>query len=484
MSTTPQVTKKSDKPTLSDKEIDLIFRKLEPYLRVGLSLHAAALKADIPKSTVYDLYAENEEFVVSKQYSDQLSDNVKRGIRRSLEEGKYLHKGKHGYYKDNNQLLRPDSDNYSLLKIAWRQRLEGITLDEVAANLNKSHYSQAVDVGGHKHKPFKVTKNLLSKLFRDPFYSGVLLYGDEAVDLTSIYDFVPMIEVSDFLKINEHDKIAKVLKQRLRGRKGGSVKADLLRGLVNCGECDETMTTGITTKRLKGEVTNYFYYRCGNPNCKQFNKSVRAKIIMDFVVKFLEENKFTCKKIYDHYVKEMGKTIKEKEEELETQYRSLLHYKKSIETKIQQIKDLLLENKESDIREIFTKDLKAEEKKLIENAKAIKEIKEAKNTNKKAILTYSEFLELFDSLPVRFQKEKTMKGRDYMIRKIFSNFSVTGKNVKGYELTEPYRTFIAKGFVTHGRDAEIRTRGLTHPKGARYQAAPRPVTSSISAKNS
>jgi len=28
----------------------------------------------------------------------------------------------------------------------------------------------------------------------------------------------------------------------------------------------------------------------------------------------------------------------------------------------------------------------------------------------------------------------------------------------------------------NGRDAEIRTRGLTHPKGARYQAAPRPVT--------
>src|SRR5712664_781044 len=28
-----------------------------------------------------------------------------------------------------------------------------------------------------------------------------------------------------------------------------------------------------------------------------------------------------------------------------------------------------------------------------------------------------------------------------------------------------------------GRDAEIRTRDLTHPKGARYQAAPRPVKS-------
>ncbi len=30
-----------------------------------------------------------------------------------------------------------------------------------------------------------------------------------------------------------------------------------------------------------------------------------------------------------------------------------------------------------------------------------------------------------------------------------------------------------------GRDAEIRTRDLTHPKGARYQAAPRPVKPSL-----
>lgn len=64
--------KKSGKPPLTGKEIDLIFRKLEPYLRVGLSLHAAALKADVPKSTVYDLYAENKEFAeiidATKQY--------------------------------------------------------------------------------------------------------------------------------------------------------------------------------------------------------------------------------------------------------------------------------------------------------------------------------------------------------------------------------------------------------------------------------
>jgi hypothetical protein len=30
--------------------------------------------------------------------------------------------------------------------------------------------------------------------------------------------------------------------------------------------------------------------------------------------------------------------------------------------------------------------------------------------------------------------------------------------------------------VRNGRDGEIRTRDLTHPKRARYQAAPRPVS--------
>lgn len=57
-------------------------------------------------------------FVLSKQYSDKLSDDVKRGMRRSTEEGKYLSKAKHGYYRDRNQILRPDGSNFVLLKDA------------------------------------------------------------------------------------------------------------------------------------------------------------------------------------------------------------------------------------------------------------------------------------------------------------------------------------------------------------------------------
>lgn len=47
---------KVGKKPLVDEEVDLIFRKLEPYLKKGLSLHKACLEAQIPKSTAYDLY--------------------------------------------------------------------------------------------------------------------------------------------------------------------------------------------------------------------------------------------------------------------------------------------------------------------------------------------------------------------------------------------------------------------------------------------
>ena len=45
----------------SDKT-DEIFRKVEPFLKCGLSLHKACLQAQIPKSTAYDLYRNNKAF--------------------------------------------------------------------------------------------------------------------------------------------------------------------------------------------------------------------------------------------------------------------------------------------------------------------------------------------------------------------------------------------------------------------------------------
>lgn len=62
MATTKEKSKKPSNQPLKESEIDLIFRKLEPFLMTGLSLSRAISKAEVSRSTVYQLYGENEQF--------------------------------------------------------------------------------------------------------------------------------------------------------------------------------------------------------------------------------------------------------------------------------------------------------------------------------------------------------------------------------------------------------------------------------------
>lgn len=388
-------------------------------------------------------------FVLSKQYSDQLSDNVKRGNKRSIEEGKYISKGKHGYYKDRNQVLRPDGDNFTLIKNAWKMRLENKKLQDIATYLNESRYSVPDGIGGEAHKPYRMDVKRLSELFKDTFYAGVLAFGETQktiVNLTEIYDFVPMIEVDEFLKINRFDSIEKALKQKFRGHSDGTIKADLLRGAVICAYCDEPMTAGITPKKNRnGTRTNYFYYRCDTPKCFYKGKSIRAKVITEFVNEFLEFHKFTSKSIYEHYVSEMKSVIREKEGELDSRRRSLNMEKRVIEDRIEKTKLLLLDEKDTFIKETFKRDLKVKEDGLTGILDDIEKIKQAQGQNKEAIYSYKEFLELFDNLPVTLRKTKTLKEKDFIIRKIFLNFTIKDKKVASYQLNQPFDGFIKEG---------------------------------------
>lgn len=82
-------TNTTGRPALTADEIDVIFRKLEPYLRSGLSVHKACLESGVPKSTVYDLMEENtifaEKIETAKQFmSIAISNVVMEKLRKIL----------------------------------------------------------------------------------------------------------------------------------------------------------------------------------------------------------------------------------------------------------------------------------------------------------------------------------------------------------------------------------------------------------------
>jgi DNA invertase Pin-like site-specific DNA recombinase len=110
-------------------------------------------------------------FVLSKQYSDQLSDAVTRGTSHKTFEGK-THVVKLGYYVDKNFRLCNDGNNFNLIKQAWIMRLDKTnTLEVISQYLNDNNLSKATN-HGKKRALFRMTVKRLSELFKDSVYCG------------------------------------------------------------------------------------------------------------------------------------------------------------------------------------------------------------------------------------------------------------------------------------------------------------------------
>ncbi len=411
-------------------------------------------------------------FVLAKSYSDQLSTNVLRGQKNRIEAGEL--KGNlvvHGYFKDKNSYLRPDGRNFQLIQEAWNMRIKGATQPVIADYLNKNNYEKAIGVGGRKHQPYRMDKTVVSNMLRDPIYAGVLVYGSQkSVNLNEFYDFVPMIEPTIFVQLNKEDKFNKILKQRMRGYRG-EVKSDLMRGKVFCSECKKAMHTGLTPKNLKSGKTHYFYYRCDTEGCKLHNKSVRANMITDFVYKFLDENRFDSKELYEQCKLDANKMAESNHKLLDGQKKSLTRQITEQKEKIDSIKDFLIEEKEAGLKKEFRDDLKNETARLKETQDNLSEVEQAILANKELIIEYPKFLELYEVLPQIMRDNRHIKPQDFFIKKIFSNFYINKKSVSDFELNEPFKSMLKSQKVGGGRGARIRTENLLLPKQARYHYA-------------
>lgn len=390
-------------------------------------------------------------FVLSKQYSDQLSVNVSRGIKLSIQDGLYINRPKHGYYKDSGQRLRPDGRNHELIKDAFALRIQGKTFKQIAEYLNEQAYERAYKDG--VHKPYKWLPQMVQRVLRDPVYAGVVAYGEGNIaDLTELYDFIVAVSVEEFMAANNLKGGDKELAKLARSyRKGDNVKADLLRGMVYCCECEEPRSAGITRKKEKTGVTNYFYYRCDTPGCKLQNTSTRAKVVIDFVKDFLAKKPFSSKAAYDHYATEMKQVELERSRDRRALLNQLLGREKAFTKKQINIKDYILEEEDQRFVEDFKKDLLKNEKDLKQVQADIEKLRALIDTEKSAVLLMPEFLENMEKVAKIVASTKTMAELDFCIKKMFSNFFVDRKNVVFATLSEPFSRLVDPKVVSSAR---------------------------------
>ncbi|RJR24997.1 hypothetical protein C4578_02225 [Candidatus Microgenomates bacterium] len=379
-------------------------------------------------------------FVLSKQYSDDLSQKVTRGVRRSFAEGKSP-VPKHGYIRDENGVYVPDPVTYPLIVKAWEMRAEGTSIEEIVKYLNDNSYRRIVKKSGRK---VKMTKQILSDLFNDPFYYGVLMQAGGEADLINLNNFQPAIDKATYIKVQS------LAYRKIKPNKQHKVAFYPLRAMVVCLYCGRNMyvapSTGHTGQR-------YLNYRCDNDGCTRPKKSIRAKVIFDFIYQYLEDGLNFTEEDYNLYYKDLEKITEEKREQIRMKIHSkrsvLLNARRDLKDRALALTDL--NNKISDTVRKVTEDKIAELKNLeIDLTEEIAELEKQIRDPEEDRLTLQQFLNLSKNASVIVQSADVVV-KDEICRLIFLNLTVDEEKVASYQLKEPFATLLKHRQIVSSR---------------------------------
>lgn len=320
-------------------------------------------------------------------------------------------------------------------------RKDGKPLEEIAAWMNKEGYGRIIKRTG---KVVKMDKRMLSDIFRDSFYYGVLVQADRTIDLRTLYDFKSAVEEEDFFAINQ-----KAFTNSYPLRRKRMVPYPFKRMII-CSFCGNPMRLGASS----GHGGSFLYIRCGTDGCSRKGKSVRVKLILDFIYQLLEDGLQFTDKEYEQYYQEV--TIEA--EQIREQIQIELHRKRGI---LSRVNSEITERALAIGKGGMSDTVKAEnEKKINELAvqrDVLKEdiagLEEHLGSKEQDQLTFEEFLNL-SKKAATIVKSGDAIVKDTICRFIFLNLTTDGEKVLSYQAKEPFATLLKRRQVLPSRGAE------------------------------
>ena len=263
----------------------------------------------------------NIMFAMSKQYSEHLSENVRRGVKTNLELGKSAGIRKWGYVRNSDTGLYEPDENFDYIRHCWDILLDGGTQSDALKYL-KLHDVHAMTKKTERNKiqrRIELSKSTMSRIFSDPFYYGVLIQNGTPVDLRLVTpNFVPMITQEEYALVQDKNYTkARRVHPLLENNKTDEEQVFIpLKKFIKCKECGKFMYAGRSKSSNKQKY--YLYYHCGNKECNHSRGRVRGSEIFDQIVSVLDQMKYS-KADYDKYVKDSEEYINKKLNDLKTE---------------------------------------------------------------------------------------------------------------------------------------------------------------------
>ncbi len=274
--------------------------------RIMQALHTGKLLSIITPERIYhstptDMFTLHIELGMAKMYSDEISQNVKRGYAAKYERGEYPTHAPVGYLNatlNGYKNIVPDPDRAPRVIRVFQEASTGkYTLDEL--------FKYSIDVEGLTSKKGNtLPKQTLYDLLRNPIYYGVYQHGGD----WHIGKYEALITKDLFDKVQY--SMGWTRKRQRNSTSGASYP---FKGVVTCANCSYNITAYAKRKKLaSGHYVTYHYYSCTRKSKKISCKEPQASAVeietevssqLDKIVIRPEEAE-VCLKLLRHYHQE------------------------------------------------------------------------------------------------------------------------------------------------------------------------------------
>ncbi|WP_308589295.1 recombinase family protein [uncultured Oscillibacter sp.] len=277
---------KTDRIGRNKEEIALNKYRLK---KNGVKIHyIAEMIPDTPEGIILEAVIEG----MAACYSEQLSQNIRRGQRASAAKAQSTGGNRPlGYKTGPDKRFIIDPETAPTVKLVYDLYARGQTMTQIIRTLN------AKGLRTLRGRPF--TNNSLRTLLKNEKYIGVYIYKDEI----RIEDAIPsIVEPEAFYKVQE------MLKYNQKAAAHKNSKADyLLTEKLLCGKCGQMMV-GVSGTSKTG--TRHHYYYCTEQRKKRCcKKPVRREwiegLVLEYVVALVQNEDlldFIAENTYQYYL--------------------------------------------------------------------------------------------------------------------------------------------------------------------------------------
>lgn len=240
------------------EKTDRLYRNFKDYVTLdefdNLEIHLVKENTVISEnSRSHEKFVHGIKVLMAKNYIDNLSEEVKKGMHQKALQGEFPAKPPYGYYRENSKTIKIDTKTAPLVIRAYNLYAEGnLSLQGLCERLHNEGFIYA------DNRP-KIYPSVLEKILKSPFYIGNFVFKGQ--HYTGTHE--PLIDVETF------NKVQKAFKKDSKPDMYRQHKF-LFSGMFTCACCGSIMTGEIK----KGK---YIYYRCANKTHKCPNKSVYVK---------------------------------------------------------------------------------------------------------------------------------------------------------------------------------------------------------------